>query len=37
MSNSTAAYLVLEDGRHFKGLRWGATGKTFGELVLQRQ
>ena len=33
MSNSTAAYLVLEDGRHFKGLRWGATGKTFGELV----
>lgn len=33
MSNSTAAYLVLEDGRHFKGLSWGATGKTFGELV----
>ena len=27
------AYLVLDDGRIFKGESWGATGKTFGEAV----
>ena len=29
----TKAVLVLEDGRTFEGLAYGATGKTFGELV----
>jgi carbamoyl-phosphate synthase small subunit len=33
MSRPAAAYLILEDGRYFKGLSWGAIGKTFGELV----
>jgi carbamoyl-phosphate synthase small subunit len=29
------AFLVLDDGRIFEGLSWGATGKTFGEAVFQ--
>jgi carbamoyl-phosphate synthase small subunit len=29
------AFLVLDDGRIFEGLGWGATGKTFGEAVFQ--
>lgn len=29
------AFLVLDDGRCFEGLSWGATGKTFGEAVFQ--
>ena len=31
----TRAFLVLDDGRIFEGLSWGATGKTFGEAVFQ--
>ena len=30
---SLAAYLVLDDGRVFKGESWGAVGETFGEAV----
>lgn len=30
---STAAYLVLDDGRIFRGESWGARGETFGEAV----
>ena len=30
---STAAFLVLDDGRIFKGEGWGAEGETFGEAV----
>jgi carbamoyl-phosphate synthase small subunit len=33
MTKFDLAYLVLEDGRVFKGNAWGANGKTFGELV----
>jgi carbamoyl-phosphate synthase small subunit len=33
MTGFDLAYLVLEDGRIFKGNAWGASGKTFGELV----
>jgi carbamoyl-phosphate synthase small subunit len=29
------AFLVLDDGRIFEGLSWGATGRTFGEAVFQ--
>ena len=29
------AFLVLDDGRIFEGLSWGATGLTFGEAVFQ--
>ena len=29
------AFLVLDDGRIFEGCSWAATGKTFGEAVLQ--
>ncbi len=29
------AFLVLDDGRIFEGVSWGATGKTFGEAVFQ--
>lgn len=29
------AFLVLDDGRIFEGLSWGAIGKTFGEAVFQ--
>lgn len=29
----TAAFLVLDDGRIFRGEPWGATGETFGEAV----
>ncbi len=32
MSNSTPAILFLEDGRFFRGLRFGADGETSGEL-----
>ncbi|MEU0273431.1 carbamoyl-phosphate synthase domain-containing protein, partial [Streptomyces sp. NPDC006307] len=30
---STAAVLVLEDGRSFRGRAYGAVGETFGEAV----
>jgi carbamoyl-phosphate synthase small subunit len=33
MSEFDLAYLILEDGRIFKGNAWGVSGKTFGELV----
>jgi len=33
MSPSTAAVLVLEDGRRFRGRAFGAEGRTLGELV----
>lgn len=29
----TDALLVLEDGRHFRGVSFGAPGETFGEAV----
>jgi carbamoyl-phosphate synthase small subunit len=29
------AFLVLDDGRIFEGMSWGATGRTFGEAVFQ--
>ena len=29
----TPALLVLEDGRSFRGVSFGATGETFGEAV----
>lgn len=29
------AFLVLDDGRIFEGLSWGATGRAFGEAVFQ--
>jgi carbamoyl-phosphate synthase small subunit len=29
------AFLVLDDGRVFEGMSWGATGRTFGEAVFQ--
>ena len=31
----SSAFLVLDDGRIFEGLSWGATGRTFGEAVFQ--
>jgi carbamoyl-phosphate synthase small subunit len=34
-SSQTKAFLVLDDGRIFEGLSWGAPGKTFGEAVFQ--
>jgi carbamoyl-phosphate synthase small subunit len=33
MPNRDPAVLVLEDGRRFEGLAWGARGRTFGEAV----
>ena len=33
LSGATKAFLVLDDGRIFEGMAWGATGKTFGEAV----
>ena len=30
---SQSAYLVLDDGRIFRGIPWGATGETYGEAV----
>jgi carbamoyl-phosphate synthase small subunit len=33
MPNRDPAVLVLEDGRRFDGLAWGARGRTFGEAV----
>lgn len=33
MGTSTPALLVLEDGRSFRGVSFGATGETFGEAV----
>jgi len=31
----SSAFLVLDDGRIFEGVSWGATGRTFGEAVFQ--
>ena len=33
MPNPDPAYLVLEDGRRWRGRAWGARGRTFGEAV----
>ena len=35
MAKNRPAFLVLDDGRIFEGLSWGADGKTFGEAVFQ--